>query len=192
MHENQQKIEEPFADLAELRMSQEFAENLGVEKLLTKVTSGKPDKQAYFQVHSDPTFRLDTAAIRLKDRGETYLVARPLWNELGPEITRVMLFTAITRQGLLFVWPIQLPGPDGKHHEAHQVQLNTAMQAMGTWMRLAWNEQTRGYDVFKAGSELSPPKWPKWSFQEILKAAFKDRFIQSLDHPVLKELRGEV
>src|SRR5690606_30201472 len=102
--ENKQKSEELFADLAELRMSQEFAENLGVEKLLTKVTAGKPDKQAYFQTHTDPAYRLDTAAIRLKDRGETYLVARPLWNELGPEIIRVMLFTAITRQGMLFVW----------------------------------------------------------------------------------------
>jgi hypothetical protein len=103
-----------------------------------------------------------------------------------------MLFTAITRQGMLFIWPIQLPGPDGKHHEAHQVQLNTAMAAMGTWMRLAWNDQSRGYDVFRATGELSPPKWPDKPFAEILKIAFKDRYIESFDHSVLKELRGEV
>lgn len=181
-----------FSDLSSLRMSQEFAGALGVEKLMSKVSVGKPEKQEYFQIHSDPPYRLETAAIQLKTKGETYLVARPLWTELGPEIQRIMLFTGITRQQRLFIWPIILPGPDGKHHEAHQVQLSTAQAAMGTWMRLAWNAETRSYDVFKAGAELTPPKWPNKPFEEILRVAFKDRFIKSLDHPVLKELRGEV
>lgn len=178
-------------EISQLRMSQEFADNLGVEKLLVRVRVGKPAKQEFFQVHADASYRLETAAIRLKEKGEVYLVARSLWSELAPEIVRMMLFMAITRQGLPFIWPIQLPGPDGKHHEAHQVQLTTAMKAMGTWMRIAWNDETRGYDVLQAGLQLSPPKWPDKSFEEILKLAFKDRYIDRIDHPVLKELRGE-
>jgi hypothetical protein len=178
-------------DFADLRMSQEFADELGVEKLLSEVSVGKPNKQVFFQIHPDPEFRLETAALRLKTKNETYLVARPLWASLAPEITRVMLFTGISRQGRVFIWDIPLPGPDGKHHEAHQVQLNTAMLAMGTWMRLTWNDDTRGYDVIKASAELSAPKWPNKTLEEILKVAFKGRFIKSNDHPVLKELRGE-
>ena len=190
--ETKPTINDPFADISTLRMSQEFADNLGVEKLLTKIQVNKPDKQTFFQVHPSADYRLATAAICLKAKKETYLVAPALWNELAPEITRVMLFTAITRQNVLFIWPVQLPGPDGKHHEAHQVQLNTAMSAMGTWMRLTWNNQTSSYDVATSSAELSAPKWPNKPFEALLKIAFKDRYIDSLAHPVLKELRGEV
>jgi hypothetical protein len=48
------------------------------------------------------------------------------------------------------------------------------------------------YDVFQASAELSDPTWPEAPFRDLLRVAFKDRFIQSLDHPVLKKLRGEV
>ena len=57
---SEEKSEDPFADLSKLRMSQEFADNLGVEKLLTKIQSGKPDRQSYFQIHPDPNYRLET------------------------------------------------------------------------------------------------------------------------------------
>ena len=30
------------------------------------------------------------------------------------------------------------------------------------------------------------------SFREMLKLCFEDRFIDSLEHPILKQLRGEV
>jgi hypothetical protein len=38
---------------------------------------------------------------------------------------------------------------------------------------------------------LPPPTWPELSFGELLKIAFKSRYIDTLDHPVLLKLRGE-
>jgi hypothetical protein len=38
--------------------------------------------------------------------------------------------------------------------------------------------------------DLPDPEWPEVSFQEILKIAFKDKIIQSIDHPVIQRLRG--
>jgi hypothetical protein len=49
-----------------------------------------------------------------------------------------------------------------------------------------------GYDVFQATGDLPEPKWPEQPLQELLRIAFKDRFITTLDHPVLQRLRGEV
>ena len=48
------------------------------------------------------------------------------------------------------------------------------------------------YDTFEATGELSDPEWPDLSLPEILKLCFRDRFIQDIDHPVLKTLRGEI
>jgi hypothetical protein len=46
------------------------------------------------------------------------------------------------------------------------------------------------YEMFVAGSTISDPIWPDLSFPELLRIAFKDRYIDSLDHPVVKRLRG--
>jgi hypothetical protein len=48
------------------------------------------------------------------------------------------------------------------------------------------------YEVFEATGELPEPQWPELPFSQILQIAFKDKYIDSLDHPVLRKLRGEV
>ena len=48
------------------------------------------------------------------------------------------------------------------------------------------------YDVFEASGSIPDPEWPELPFREMLKLCFKDRYIDSLDHPVLQSLRGEV
>jgi hypothetical protein len=47
------------------------------------------------------------------------------------------------------------------------------------------------YRVFSAEAKFKEPEWPKMSFSEILKIAFKDRLIKSPDHPVIKKLLGQ-
>ena len=37
---------------------------------------------------------------------------------------------------------------------------------------------------------IPDPIWPELSFDAIYRIAFKDRVIRSLDHPVVKRLRG--
>jgi hypothetical protein len=64
--------------------------------------------------------------------------------------------------------------------------------ATRSWVRVAANMSAGCYDVYRAGGQLSEPEWPDLTFQAILRIAFKGRFIDSLDHPVLRQLRGEV
>jgi hypothetical protein len=47
------------------------------------------------------------------------------------------------------------------------------------------------YEVYEAAGQWAAPEWPDMPFQQLLKIAFKDRFINGLDHPILKRLRGE-
>lgn len=181
----------PF-DPSNLRLSQNFAESTGVKKLFTTIPVRKPSKQDFVRVHPDPTFRLETVILEFKEEGESYLVASELWSELVGELTPKILFTAINRQKTLFIWPVRLPGEDGRHNEWNASALEAAQLAQSKWVRVSANMNLGAYEIFEANSELTDPEWPETDFTKILETAFKGRYIKDLDHPALRRLRGEV
>src|SRR5262249_13633362 len=146
------------------------------------------------RTHPDPNYTFDTAVIELKEDRETYLVSRDLWDELAGEATFLptSLFTTINRQGVLFLWPIRLPGADGKSMEWWDTAREAVGMAPGKWCRIVANMSLGGYDAFVANGELGEPSWPDMPFAEVLRIAFKGRYIDSTEHIVLRKLRGEV
>jgi hypothetical protein len=48
-----------------------------------------------------------------------------------------------------------------------------------------------GYQII-AGEMEDEPVWPAMSFQEVIRTAFRAKTIVDLDHPKLKQLRGEM
>ena len=61
---------------------------------------------------------------------------------------------------------------------------------MKSWVRVKSNMGLGAYEIFEAEGSIPDPIWPELSFDAILRIAFKDRMIRSLDHPVVKRLRG--
>jgi hypothetical protein len=57
-------------------------------------------------------------------------------------------------------------------------------------VRVKANINLGAYEMSAAQSVMSEPEWPEVSFQEIIRLAFRDRLITSVDHPVIKRLRG--
>ncbi len=180
---------DPF-NVEGLRLSQDFASSIGVKKLLTTVPVRKPDSQAFVRVHPDEAYRLETAVLELKEEREIYLVDKRLWPELPGEIIPKVLFTTITRQGVVFLWPIRLPGEDGRIDDWNRSALEAAHKAMGSWIRVVSNRSLGGYELLQAVGDIPDPSWPEHSFQELLRVAFKGRFVQDLEHPVVCRLRG--
>lgn len=183
----------PF-DPARLRLSQDFGATLGVKKAMLTIPVKKPSKEWFVQVHPDESYRMQTAVLELKEDRETYLVDPSLWPELSSSESTFgtrSIFTAVNRQGVVFLWPIRLPGADGKLDDWNQSALEAAAMATGKWVRIAANMSLGAYDVFEATAKLPDPEWPSLSFAELLRVAFKNRFIDTLDHPVLLRLRGE-
>ncbi len=182
---------DPF-DLSRLRLSQDFAEKIGVKKAVITVPVHKPHRQWFVRVHPDESWRLDTALVELTDERETYLVEPALWSELPGEVIPKVLFTAMNRQGVVFLWPVRLPGADGRHDEWNRSAIEAAQMAMTSWLRVVANMSLGAYEVFKATAEFPDPDWPEIGFKGLLQVAFKDRFIQTPDHPVIRKLRGEL
>ena len=96
--------DDPF-DLLRLRASQDFLETAGVKKLLTTVPVRKPGPQEFFRVHPSPAYREIFAFLELKEDREIYLVDLQKVPELASECYLATLYTAITRTGILFMWP---------------------------------------------------------------------------------------
>jgi hypothetical protein len=182
----------PFNPAA-LRLSQSFAGTVGVKKLLITVPVRKPNRRDFVRVHPDPAYRLTPAAIiELKEDRETYLVHPAIAQQLPGEFSVVTLNTAINRQGVLQLWPVKLPGPDGKHNEWHRSAAEAAERAMDKWVRVAANTSLGAYETLEASGNLSEPEWPDISLEEILKIAFRDRYVDDVGHPLLQKLRGLV
>jgi len=181
----------PFDPKRYLR-SQNFAAQASVKKHVLKIAVKKPEKAKFVRVYADEAYQLEAGMIEFD--GEFYLVDPTMDAELTGEPTfrRYALFTAVTKEGfVIFLWPIPLPGADGKHNDYHKSALEAAMKAQREWVRVYANTDRQAYDVDAAQGNLGDPPPLEMTMQEMLSIAFKSRLIIDRDHIVLRKLRGE-
>ena len=181
---------DPF-DPASLRLSQDFATSVGVQKILNRVPVRKPGAQEFFRVHPDEDYRLETAVLELKEEREVYLVAPALRGEMFAEIKPVRIYTTINRQGVVALWPCKLSPPDGRANPWYDTALAAAELGMSRWVKIQADMSLGGYQPFVAAGDLPDPTWPEKTFHELLKIAFTGSDIDTPDHPALRRLRGE-
>lgn len=191
--EQEQKAD-PF-DLEAIRQSQDFGSVVGVKKTL-KCKVRKPSKEWWIQTCPDQSYRIEAPIIELKEEGETYWVNPELWSELLGEPTFIrkalVLFTAkhTWAKGDFFLWPIRLPDADGKIDDWNRSALDYASQS-GIWQRITANRDIGEYDQYLTSMAWAEPQWPEAEFSELVRAAFKGRLIDSMDHPVVLNLRPD-
>jgi hypothetical protein len=182
---------DPF-DPASLHLGSDYGKDLGVRKVITTIPCRKPSKSEFFQVRPGAGWRLQTAVLEIESGVErqTYLVARHLWSSLEGEVSPALVLTCVSRFGDLFLWRVKLPGADGRTNTWTESALRISQHAENAWCRLVSDTKNGHYSHVEATGDLPDPKWPELSFSEIVKIAFKDRFIDSADHTVLRQLRG--
>jgi hypothetical protein len=179
----------PRLDFERLRLPPNGGE-IGVRKLVSAIVPRKPGRQEFVRVH--PTSQFQTALLEIKgERRDVYLLDRSLWDRYPNDLTPVIIYLAITRQGGAFFWPVRVASGgralDTWNDSAHFA----AQQAKSSWVRVSANMDVGHYDVLEAVGDLGEPEWPTRSLEELLDQAFKDRFIADEGHPVLRRLRGE-
>jgi len=181
---------DPF-DPETLRLPPDYAIALGAKKALVDVPVRRPAKEWFFRTH--PASQLETTLIELKETRELYLLNPALREYLAGEstLTRQMLYLAVTRQGTVFFFPVKLPGPDGRLSSWTKSALEAAQIATTKWVRMVPDQQLGGYHVWYAEFTLEP-EWPEHAMRDLLRIAFKDTYIDTWEHPVLRQLRGEV
>jgi hypothetical protein len=164
---------------------------IATEKLLLNVPVRKPTRENWVRTSADMETWRAWPLIELKEDAEVYLVAQSLHAQLAgePAFVAARLVPSVTDGGVAFFWPIRLPDASGKINSWHESARRAAEAARDRWVRIVANRALGGYDVMTASFDREP-LWPKETQTELLKVAFRDRMIDSLDHPVVKRLRG--
>ena len=176
-------------DLEALQLPQTY-QDIAVKKLLTHVPLRKPGKFDFVRVHPEHFF--ETATIAPDDDSGIFVVDRSLWDVVSGVAVPVRFHLTITKQRAMLLWPVRLPGPDGKSNPWHEAAREAVDRAKTCWVSIRANMQARCYDVFEAAGNLGEPEWPEEPFEKILQIAFKDRVINDYGHPALRQLRGEI
>jgi hypothetical protein len=121
--------------------------------------SGQPK---YHRAQGVPRFRAEGPH---HDR-DYYLVTPQVAAELQGEFGLNTIYTAINRQGTLFLWPVRLPDPDGRQLDWHRSAHEAADLATKQWVRLSANKNLGAYDIRIATAKMPEPEWPsEYSFR---------------------------
>jgi hypothetical protein len=191
--ENKIKNEGPvqadiFSNLDALRL--DAAAVAGTSEILSHVPVRKPNRHEFFRTRAEPEFWFDTGVFEDKEERETFFVTPRMREALVGEIKPVLLVPTITRQGVLILWPLKLPSEGQRHNSWMETAREAAELAKTRWVRLAADMGLGGYRIYQAEGELSEPEWPDKPLGEILQIAFRDRIVDSENHPVVRRLRG--
>ena len=162
--------------------------------VLVDMPVGKPPSGQYWRLHPGEGFR---AAYNLlnanKIGGEGMQAITPEVAALVPDQVRPYeLCLGTTQFGAHFLLPLPLPGPEGRSNRWHLSLAAAAKLAEENWIRIAPDMRAGAYNVIKAGGNLGEPRWPSETFDELLTIAFRGNVIDSREHPLIRQLLGEV
>lgn len=185
---------DPFADLDSLRLSQDFVAHNGVKPLLSSIAVRKPNGQEFIRVRPGDEWQFDAGCLTENSTKDIYLVHASLVDELRGDVKPTCLRTYISRGSKApRLWPIGLPGPGGQWNSWHESAATAASLAEENWLKVTSDGNANTYRTHVAEAAFPEPQWPvELSMNDLIRLAFKDRIIDSIDHPVLRRLRGEI
>ena len=179
-------------DLKALRLPANYGATLGVKKLLTNVSVGRPRKTQFFRAHSSEDMAFPAMVLEQKEVRESYIVMPDVAQEITEMLRPVMLHAAIDRQNNVSLIPVPLPGESGLRNPWHESLAQAVEQAKLKWLRISANMSIGGYDVYQAEAALPEPEWPEHDIETLIRVAFRGKVITGLDHPIVQSLLGRI
>lgn len=191
-----EKSRDPFdqIELEKLRLSQDFSEMAHVRPVLTTIVVRKPHRQEFIRIRPGDENRFATGCFSDKESRETYLISPKVRDLLAGDVTPTLLVVVVSRNSPVpFLWPLTLPGVDGRPNRWHESGVEAATLAESQWLKVVADMSAGCYVPMVACGNLPEPDWSAVpTIAALLKLAFKERFIDRPDHPVLRRLRGDV
>ena len=176
-------------NISKYRIKQNYQDLCDVQQELVSVAMKRPPKSQFVWVHPDQSLHMEVAVYEDKINQEVYIVSQNVMNVLEGEWKAKVLIPYVIRGGGPALWPINLPDESGKLNSWPASAMQIAIDHAGSWFRLKSNPINSRYDILKPINQMDDPDWP-WDVDELYEKAFKERIIESIDHPIVKELRG--
>jgi hypothetical protein len=176
------------------RISQNFAEHVQTRKKAVLVPMRRPDDQEWVFIPSGKEWRDSVGMLKDKANREFYVVEPELLPEISESLIPVLLVAYVTRGGSPGLWPIRLPNEAGRLDSYNRSALEIVYGHTDEWIRVTLDESGRAYQIVEMSSkvEMPQPKLPEGGFSYLFGVAIKGNIITTLEHPLLKTLRGEL
>ena len=125
---------------------------------------------------------------------ESYLVTPEVQHLVSEELKQVRLYTAITKRGTVFLWPIKLPGDNNDRiRRISDTAIQCAEQAKTLWVKVCWDRDLGGYGMQRAKGDLGDPQWPEQvDARSDRVGRSRNYLVDRPDHPVIREFAGEI
>jgi hypothetical protein len=183
----------PKYDFRAARLPQEF--DSGIQERAVCMTQRKPQKTEWFRSRPGDQWSQPLGIVE-DERRELYALLNPgLYGLLEGVVKPCVVTLCVNRHGTCFVWPAPLVHPD-RPNAWHVSAAEARTVSFASWTRMVANQTGGSYRIYTpdAGSPLSEiePQWPEHltDFEVALNLAFKDRVIDSADHPVVEAILG--
>jgi len=183
---------DPF-DPMNLGISTDYAAAINVKPSTKPFELRKPNDQEFVRSSPRENHHLVVGSIADKqDVGKVYIVASALLDPVKAEFARavrgVELVLAHSLAGASIVWPVPLAEDRGG--KRNSTQRAACEQSKTRWVNMA--SEKGQYEI----TTVNNPREVDWDsfppFRDVLRQAASERLIDSMDHPLLRKLRGEI
>lgn len=184
-------------DLKRFMVKPEYeADGNAVKKARLNLKVGKPTPEDYFMIKAGPEFTVDVMLHEDKESRDninrTYLVDPEvvpyLWDRNACKSARI--FYGITSTGKIFLSDVGLPKPGQTLNAFNSTRLSAYEIAKNEFIAIVAGDA--GYDVKYPMGKFPDPIWPEeyTSIEPLIDLAYKDRVIETLEHPIVKRILG--
>ena len=186
---------EPTSGLDLRRYGISKSQTAAVAKIAS-VSIRKPRKDQFIRVDPDLDKRIWVPVLEDKRDFETryFLVAEDIQAALADsgDLAVRLLVPTVTSLGSFFLWVINVSERNGELTGWASSAMDAVNQATSLWIRVIADNDEGCYTTFAAQNQtaLGQPKFPDWDTDKMIEMAFKDKTIDSLDHPLVKVRTG--
>jgi hypothetical protein len=189
-------IVDPFADV-----HKSLARPIEAGPVASKVVTFKvpvfrrPPKGRWCAINPDPKYQVRVGFL-VFEKEEIFLLSPQIAEECQAEdvYREAILYTGVLRPNCApFLLHVTSPKPGQKDND-YWTSLRAAADAgMKEWIRVVCDQDAGCYNYESAHISKWPVRWPEVPFGELIRRAFQTpgRYIDSMDHAVIKELHGE-
>lgn len=157
---------------------------------LVGLPARKPKKDEWFRVH--PGHQQQGGILEIESEKKVFWVSPGVQAQVqeDPCFSLRLCVLCVNRQGVPFIWPVK-PGvaAGSKGYKWVWIPFSAMLFGKEKWTRLYWSHEKQEHIVETSGL-LDAPKFPEKPFPELLRLAFKDAVISTVDHPAILRLKG--
>ena len=180
-------------DRVKVKASQQSVIGVTTEYTVIPIRNPKPDE--FFRVTPGEGYSMNVNILQMKTDNEWYLVDEDILPEiqLESQLKVMQLYVCVTQNSTPFICLIPLPDSDGKLNSWHESGHKSMEEAKNFWVRRQADKSNGSYLITKAiNAQLPDPRWPSEPLEDLIEKAFDRYYIDTIDHPVLRRLRGEM